>query len=52
LIPEKRTIMKKNNVYRNIIIASLLIIVACNKDLDKTNPSYATLDNYFKNSTE
>lgn len=44
--------MKKNNVYRNIIIASLLIIVACNKDLDKTNPSYATLDNYFKNSTE
>jgi hypothetical protein len=36
----------------NIIIAGLLLIMACNKDLDKTNPSYATLDKYFKNSSE
>ena len=36
----------------NIIIAGLLLIMACNKDLDKTNPSYATLDKYFKNSDE
>jgi tetratricopeptide (TPR) repeat protein len=41
--------MKKNN----IIIAGLLIMMlACNKDLNKTNPSYVTLDNYFKNSSE
>jgi len=33
-----------------IILAMLTI--ACNKDLDKTNPGYATLDNYFKNSEE
>lgn len=26
-----------------------ILIFGCNKDLDKTNPSYATLDNYFKN---
>src|SRR4051812_12416203 len=41
--------MKKNN----IIIAGLLIMVlACNKDLNKTNPSYVKLDDYFKNSSE
>lgn len=47
--------MKKNNTYKNIIIVSLLITgltIACNKDLDKTNPSYVILDSYFKNSGE
>jgi tetratricopeptide (TPR) repeat protein len=41
--------MKKNILCS---IAILLMIMACNKDLDKTNPSYAVLDNYFKNSDE
>jgi hypothetical protein len=40
--------MKRNN----IIIVALFILIACNKDLDKTNPGYATLDKYFKNSIE
>lgn len=47
--------MKKNIFYRNVIIACLItsgLTVACNQDLDKTNPSYATLDDYFKNSSE
>ena len=47
--------MKKINFYRNIVIACLILtalILACNKDLNKTNPSYATLDNYFKNSDQ
>ena len=38
-----------------IIAASCFIIVmvmACKRDLDKTNPSYPTLESYFKNSTE
>jgi starch-binding outer membrane protein, SusD/RagB family len=41
--------MKKNNI---IIAALLIVTLACNKDLDKTNPSYVTLDDYFKNSSE
>ncbi|WP_153799547.1 RagB/SusD family nutrient uptake outer membrane protein [Foetidibacter luteolus] len=47
--------MKKIHFYRNATIACLLLtalIVACNKDLDKTNPSYITVDNYFKNADE
>lgn len=41
--------MKKNNI---IIAVFLIMVLACNKDLNKTNPSYVTLDNYFKNSNE
>jgi len=41
--------MKKNNI---IIAALLMVALACNKDLDKTNPSYPALDGYFKNSSE
>jgi tetratricopeptide (TPR) repeat protein len=47
--------MKKNSAYRNILITSLLVTgltISCTSDLDKTNPSYATLDKYFKNSSE
>ncbi len=29
-----------------------LVVVACKKDLDLTNPSYPTLESYFKNSVE
>lgn len=47
--------MKKHIFYNNITIAVVMLAVfamACSKDLDKTNPSYAALDNYFKNSGE
>lgn len=40
----------KKYILAGLIISGLTI--ACNKDLDKTNPSYATLDKYFKNSSE
>ncbi|PSL32234.1 RagB/SusD family nutrient uptake outer membrane protein [Chitinophaga ginsengisoli] len=45
----------KKHISNKIIIAAVMAAVfstACNKDLDKTNPSYATLDKYFKNSVE
>ena len=47
--------MKYSNFYKSIAVAgivSLAVIVACEKKLDKTNPSYPTLANYFKNSQE
>lgn len=47
--------MKKHTFYNNLTLAVVMAAVftiACNKELDKTNPSYATLDKYFKNSTE
>lgn len=47
--------MKPKHIYRYSIGAALLIIVtiiACEKQLDKTNPSYPTLATYFKNSDE
>lgn len=40
-------------MYKYILIACLLLTgIGCTKDLDKTNPAYATLDKYFKNSAE
>lgn len=30
----------------------IFMIMACKRDLDKTNPSYPTLESYFKNSNE
>lgn len=47
--------MKKKISYKHIMAVLLTAAVftsSCTKDLDKTNPSYATLDNYFKNSAE
>ncbi|SFM72475.1 Starch-binding associating with outer membrane [Chitinophaga sp. YR627] len=47
--------MKKSISYKHIMAALLTAAIftsSCTKDLDKTNPSYATLDNYFKNSAE
>lgn len=31
---------------------TMILVMACKRDLDKTNPSYPTLESYFKNSTE
>jgi tetratricopeptide (TPR) repeat protein len=40
-------------MYKYICIVCLLLAgTGCTKDLDKTNPAYATLDKYFKNSAE
>jgi len=40
-------------MYKYIFIAFLFLgSIGCTKDLDKTNPSYAGFDNYFKNSAE
>lgn len=39
-------------MYKYICIILLLAGIGCTKDLDKTNPAYATLDKSFKNSTE
>ncbi|UPK68510.1 RagB/SusD family nutrient uptake outer membrane protein [Chitinophaga filiformis] len=46
--------MKKHFSNRITIAVAMAAVfsIACNKDLDKTNPSYATLDKYFKNSEE
>lgn len=47
--------MKKTTFYRSAVIACLIstaLIIACNKQLDKSNPSYVTLDSYFKNADE
>ena len=44
-----------NTGFLKISVAVLLVgttIVACKRDLDKINPSYPTLESYFKNSTE
>jgi tetratricopeptide (TPR) repeat protein len=49
------TIMKPTHIYKYSIGAALLIgvaIVACEKQLNKTNPSYPTLDTYFRNSEQ
>lgn len=47
--------MKYALVYKVITlacIATAIAVVACNKDLDKTNPNAPAVSNYFKNSTE
>jgi hypothetical protein len=45
----------KRNFFKYSIVTSLvtvLTIIACEKQLDKTNPSYPTLDTYFRNTDE
>lgn len=47
--------MKPNHYYKYSIGAALVIlatIIACEKQLDKTNPSYPTLETYYRNSDE
>lgn len=47
--------MKRNRIYTFIIGMVLLVVVtmvACERQLDKTNPSYPTLDTYFQNADE
>lgn len=47
--------MKPKYILRYSIGFVLLLavtIVACEKQLNKTNPSYPTLDTYFRNSDE
>ena len=47
--------MKPKHILRYSIGSVLLIavtIIACEKQLNKTNPSYPTLDTYFRNSDE
>lgn len=47
--------MKSATVYKVITVASILavvVVVACNRELDKTNPNSPTVDGYFKNSNE
>lgn len=47
--------MKYATVYKATIAGCLLagiVVVACNRDLDKTNPNSPTVNNYFKNSNE
>jgi tetratricopeptide (TPR) repeat protein len=47
--------MKRNDFYKYSIVAVLITVItviACEKRLDKTNPSYPDLGGYFKNSDE
>src|SRR5215213_10176127 len=47
--------MKYLNFYKLILAGSLataLVVMACNRELDKTNPSYPSLATYFKTSAE
>lgn len=47
--------MKKTTAYKFIIFAGITtgaVILACNKQLDKTNPNSPTVDKYFKTSSE
>ncbi|WP_315815718.1 hypothetical protein [Paraflavitalea speifideaquila] len=47
--------MKYAVVFKVITLACIftgIVLIACNRELDKTNPNSPTVDNYFKNSTE
>lgn len=47
--------MKKNRIYIGSVITVAIIsivIAACDKNLDKTDPNAVTVDNYFKNAAE
>ena len=47
--------MKRNHIYRLSALATILTVgtfIACQKQLNKTNPSYPTLNTYFRNSDE
>ena len=47
--------MKSTVVYKVTTVAcviAVIVVVACNRELDKTNPNSPTVNNYFKNSNE
>jgi hypothetical protein len=47
--------MKYTNLYKSIAAVCLgigVIVISCTKNLDKVNPSFATVASYFKNSSE
>lgn len=47
--------MKYTVVHKVITLACIvtaIVVIACNRDLDKSNPNSPTVDTYFKNSTE
>ncbi|NII27904.1 RagB/SusD family nutrient uptake outer membrane protein [Pseudoflavitalea sp. X16] len=47
--------MKYALVYKVTTLACIItaiVVVACNRELDKSNPNSPTVDTYFKNSTE
>jgi hypothetical protein len=47
--------MKSKKIYLSALIIGILTlasVISCDKSLDKTNPNFVTLDNYFKNSGE
>lgn len=47
--------MKYATVYKAITgccLLAVIVVIACNRDLDKTNPNSPTVNNYFKNSNE
>ena len=47
--------MKYTVVHKVIALACMvtaIVVIACNRDLDKSNPNSPTVDTYFKNSTE
>lgn len=47
--------MSKSNLYKalaGVVLAAGTVIISCNKQLDKTDPSHPTLETYFKTSSE
>jgi len=47
--------MKYSNLYKALAGVAMVagtVFIACNKQLDKTDPSHPTLETYFKNSSE
>ncbi len=47
--------MTYSNLYKalaGVVLTAGIIVIACNKQLDKTDPSHPTLETYFKNSAE
>ncbi|MBD0366672.1 MAG: RagB/SusD family nutrient uptake outer membrane protein [Flavisolibacter sp.] len=47
--------MKYSYLYKLVIVScftAAILVISCKKDLDKVNPSYPTLESYFKNSSE
>ena len=47
--------MKNKKIYSWVFITSIIltvIIISCDKNLDKTNPNAVTVDQFFKNSAE
>ena len=47
--------MKRTNIYKygiTVVLIAVVGIIACDKSLNKTNPSYPGLDSYFRNSGE